>query len=512
MGTEERSMNLGVKWRRACIGRHAVMASLAMMLAACTVGPELRKPETVPVVAWSPDGTRALDAALPSPAVMQPFDGRRWWSVFGDPVLDALVADAIRQNLDLQTTALRIETARAQRDAAVGARYPNVEASTIAGRARQSENGIGKALAGGRGSSGGGASSSAPPTTTNLFQVGFDATWEIDLFGRTRRNIEAADADVRAAVAARQDAQVSLVAEVTRAYVQLRGSERQLDIAKADVATQTHLQQLVGSRNRAGLVATSDVDVQQAQVASAEAQVAPLEQAIAQARNQLALLLALPPGGLGDRLGAALPPRLPPQVPIGLPSELLRRRPDIRQREAEIEAATARVGVATASLFPSIRLGASGGLQATEAHNLFDWASRFLLGGVQLSLPIFEGGRLHAQVRISDLQSQQAVIAYRQAVLSAFSDVDNALIAYAAEQRRALQLQQQVVDAQHGRVLAEARYKSGLAAYIEVLDAERNAHQAEQALADSTVSASTDLVALFKALGGGWEDEAVAAR
>ena len=493
----------------------------AAALAGCTVGPELHRPDVKPPDAWSPAGARAFDDGLASRVTPRPVDGRQWWLVFGDPTLDRLIARAATENLDLQQTTLRIAQARAQRDGVAGQRYPNVEGSGIAGRSRMSENGIGKALAGGSsassggsGASGGaaGAQSSAPPSTFNLFQAGFDATWELDLFGKVRRSVQSADADVRAAEAARADALVSLSAEIARDYLSLRGTERQRDIALADLATATRMQGLVASRNRSGLAPSSDVAAQDAQVDAARAQLPSLEQSIGQSTNRLALLLSLPPGGVAEALRPGAEPKLPPDVPIGLPGDLLRRRPDIRQREAELDSATARIGVAKASLFPSIRLGLTGGLQSTETSSLFDWSSRFLLGGAQLSVPIFEGGRLQAQVRVADLQAQQAVLAYRQTVLSAFHDVDNALVAYAAEQRRLVSLQQQLDQARRSRALADARYRSGLAAYIDVLDAMRREHDAEQSLSQSTVTASTNLVALFKALGGGWDDTAVAVR
>jgi NodT family efflux transporter outer membrane factor (OMF) lipoprotein len=491
---------------------------LAAVCAACTVGPEPRRPDVAVPTGWSRAGEGAFDKDLPSRAVEGAFDGRRWWSVFNDPVLDRLVAAAAAQSLDLQQTALRIEAARAQRDAAAGAFYPNVEGSGLAGRSRMSENGISKALGGSSGSSGSssgsssGGASAKPPSTFDLFQAGFDATWELDLFGKTRRNVQAANADIRSAEDARRDALVSLTAEVARSYLSLRGSERQREIALADIATEERLLQLVTSRRKSGLAAESDTVTQQTQLDAARAELPPLVQAIGQSRNRLALLLALPPGGVDTLLGAPAEQRLPPEVPVGLPGDLLRRRPDIRQREADVEAATARIGVAKAALFPSIRLGAAGGLQSTEASDLFEWSSRFLFGGAQLSVPIFEGGRLQAQVRVADLQAQQAVLAYRQTVLSAFHDVDNALVAYAGEQRRGAALRGQLDDAQRSQRLAEERYRSGLAAYIDVLDAERQAHQAALGLAQSTASASVDLVALFKALGGGWADRDVATR
>jgi multidrug efflux system outer membrane protein len=497
--------------------QRCLAALLVAASAACTVGPEPRRPDVAAPDGWSPAAERAFDDGLPSRAVAGAYDGRRWWMGFGDPTLDRLVETAAAQNLDLQQTALRIAAARAQRDAAAGARLPNVEGSGLAGRSRMSENGIAKALSGGSSGStasngGGGASgsgaaaSSGPPSTFNLFQAGFDATWELDLFGKVRRNVQAAEADLRSAEEARRDARVSLMAEVARSYFSLRGSERQRDIAWADVATEERLLELVASRQRSGLVGEADTAAQQAQLASARAQLPPLEQAIAQSMNRIALLLALPPGGVGDWLSTATDLRLPPAVPIGLPGDLLRRRPDIRQREADLEAATARIGVAKAALFPSIRLGLAGGLQSTEAADLLSWSSRFLLGGAQLSIPVFEGGRLQAQVRVADVQAQEAVLAYRQTVLSAFHEVDNALIAYAGEQRRSVALQRQLDEARHSEGLAEARYRSGLAAYTEVLDAQRQSHQSDLSLAQSTVSASTNLVALFKALGGGWNE------
>jgi multidrug efflux system outer membrane protein len=243
-------------------------------------------------------------------------------------------------------------------------------------------------------------------------------------------------------------------------------------------------------------------------LSAARANIPQFDAVIAQSHNRLALLLAMPPGTVTDEVPPADLPALPPEIPVGLPGDLLRRRPDVRGREADLAAATARVGVAEASLFPSVTLGATAGLQSNATSTLFDWASRFVAGGADISVPIFTGGRLSGQVRIANLQQQEAVLNYRQTVLTAFHDVDNALIAYAADQQRARDVAQQLKDAWRSRELAEARYKSGLSAYVEVLDAERQAHQAEQDLAQVTETASTDLVAVFKALGGGWDSQA----
>lgn len=488
------------------------VAALSAACAACTVGPEMQRPEVVVPPAWSAEGERALDTGLPSRAVARPFDSKAWWAAFADPTLDRLVQAAAAQNLDLQTAVFRIAEARAQRDAAAGARYPTVAGSVVGARARLSENGGLQSLTGGGGSSSGssgssgGSSGSMPAPAVNLFQLGFDSTWELDLFGGTRRSIEAAEASLRSAEEARRDALVSLTAEIARNWFSLRGARQLRDVALADIETQEQLRRLFDSRNQSGLIPSSDVVTRQAAVNAARAQLPPAEQSIAQYASRIGVLLALPPGSFDELLGEPAVSRpLPPEVPVGLPGDLLRRRPDIRQREADLAAATAQVGVATANLFPSVTLGASLGLQSSKTSNLLQWSSRFLLGGAQVSIPIFEGGQLRAQVKIADLRAQEAVVAYRQTVLNAFHEVDNALVSYAAEQRRAASLKQQLDDARNGQRLADARFRSGLSPRIEVLDAERQAHQAEQSLDQSLTTASTNLVALYKSLGGGWE-------
>jgi NodT family efflux transporter outer membrane factor (OMF) lipoprotein len=459
---------------------------------------------------WSDAGERASDQALASRVTAASADADAWWRVFGDATLDQLVTVARQENLDVRQAALRIAESRAQRDVVAAGLYPNLSGTTDALRARTSPNGVTKALSGG--SSAGGGSGSMPPSTFNLFQIGFDSTWELDLFGKTRRSVEAADATVRSSEAAHADVLVSMTAEIARTYFALRGLQRRRDIAIQDIDTEERLGALVDSRNRSGLAPDSDVAAQKVQVAAARANLPQLDRGIAQNLNRLALLLARPPGAVSDTVQAAPLPPLPPAVPVGLPGDLLRRRPDVREREADLAAAVARVGVARASFFPTVTLGLTGGLQSTSTAQLFDWSSRFLFGGGQVSVPIFSGGKLRAQLKFADLKSQEAALAYRETVLGAFHDVDNALIAYAEDQRRAADIETQLAGAKRSRDLAEARFRSGLAAYITVLDAQRQALLAEQSLADATVAAATDLVALFKALGGGWEASAANSR
>jgi NodT family efflux transporter outer membrane factor (OMF) lipoprotein len=506
------------------VTKPAKLAALAAALitAGCTLGPEYHRPDLAVPPGWS---TAAADAARQS-ASSRPLDTPAsvdaWWTVFRDPILDKLIETAAIQNLDVQQATLRIAEARAERDVTAAGLFPKVNGSGIAGRARMSQNGISQALSGGQagaasgaaaaGGGAAGASQQPPPSTFNLFQAGFDATWELDLFGKVRRGIQAADADIRGAEAARNDSLLSLNAEIARTYFSLRAAQVQYDIALQDIATQEHLARLVESRRRSGLAASSDVAAQQVQVAAAHAGVPPTEQAIAQSLNRLALLLAQPPGAVTGVVGHSPLPALPSEVPIGLPGDLLRRRPDVREREASLQAATARIGVAKAQLFPSVTLGMTAGLQSTTTAKLLDWSSRFAIGGADLSVPIFSGGKLRAQVRVADLQAQEAVLAYREAVLAAFHDADNALLGFAADQRRELDVRRQFEGAERTRDLTLARYRSGLAAFIDVLNAEHQAHQAAIELADASMASSTGLVALFKALGGGWPSETVAMR
>jgi outer membrane protein, multidrug efflux system len=474
------------------------------LLMACKVGPNYRRPELDVPDHWSAGGQSAFESSIPSRAVGDAAAGDAWWRVFGDTTLNRLVESAARQNLDVAQSELRIAESRAQRDIAAAPLFPTVNGTGFAARTRLSANGIGTAFSA-NSSGAGSAAMSSMPSWLNFFQAGFDATWELDLFGRVRRSVEAADAQVRSAEAARVDALVSLSAEIARVYFNLLGYQRQMNIALQEIKTQERRQELVTSRNRSGLAPDSDVAAQRTQLSADRATIPQFEQGIAQSRNRLALLLALPPGAMAATGQSDLPP-LPPEVPVGLPGDLLRRRPDIRERESELAAATARVGVAEAALFPSVTLGAGAGFQSTASSTLFDWASRFLAGGGEVSLPIFSGGKLTGQVRVANLQQQEALLNYRQVVLNAFHEVDDALIAYAADQRRTDAVQQQLAGARRSRDLAAARYRDGLSAYIEVLDADRQAHQAEQDLAQAEVAAAADLIALFKALGGGWND------
>ena len=506
------------------IGVRCVLLAAAT-LTGCTVGPELQRPEVKPPGAWSPAATRAFDDGLASRVTAQPVDGRQWWLVFGDPTLDRLIERAAAENLDLQQTTLRIAQARAQRDGVAGQRYPNVEGSGIAGRSRMSENGIGKALAGGGSSSGSGsaaggtsggaaaAQSAAPPSTFNLFQAGFDATWELDLFGKVRRSIESADADVRAAEAARADALVSLAAEIARDYLNLRGSERQREIALADLATASRLQALVASRNRSGLAPSSDVAAQDAQVDAARAQLPSLEQSIAQSTNRLALAA----------VDAARRRRRRPRPRFGRSS----CHPTFRSAWPATCCADART---SASARPSSR----------RRRRASAWPGHRSFPASDSASPAACSRPRHRACSTGRRGSCSAARSFRCRSSKGAGSRPRCASPICRPSRRRSPIGRRCCppsttsttrwsptppssagsppcsssSTRPGAVatLADARYRSGLAAYIDVLDATRREHDAEQALSQSTVTASTNLVALFKALGGGWDDTAVAAR
>ncbi len=321
-----------------------------------------------------------------------------------------------------------------------------------------------------------------------------------------RRSIEAADASIDSSAEARRNTLLSTLAEVARDYMQLRGVQRQIDIANENVKVQQESVQLTRERAAGGLGSDLDVANATAQLGSTAAQLPQLRQQEAQLVNAISLLLGLQPNALRAELDAPRPvPPVPPRVPVGVPSELARRRPDIRQAEAQLHAATADVGVAVADFYPRVTLSASLGIQALQPKNLFTWDARQYGLGPTVSLPIFQGGQLRSTLQLRKEQQQEAAVNYERTVLNAWHEVDNALTAYNAEQQRRDELVQAVAQNRRALGLAQLRYRQGLIDFLTVLDAQRSLLQTEQQLADSTTTVSNNLVALYKALGGGWE-------
>jgi multidrug efflux system outer membrane protein len=477
-----------------------VLALVCGPLAACTVGPNFSHPTPDAPAAWS--STTASGQA--SQVTSAPANAGAWWTSFKDPELSSLIARAAAANLDAREAVLRITEARAQRDISAASRWPSLNANASYQTNRLSES----TPTGGLFSQIGkfpGLAGVSIPNPYDQYQLGFDASWEIDLFGRVRRSVEAADADTAASVEDSRAVQISMLGDVGRAYVDLRGAQLKRQVTQQNIAAEQELLSLAGQRRRAGLASEVDVSSAAAQALSSQAQLPALDRQITQDINQLSKLLALPPGALRAELDTpqAIPP-VPPLVPIGLPADLARRRPDIREAEARLHGATARVGVAVADLYPRLTLNAQGGYQAERPAQLLDWASRFLIAGPQLQVPVFDAGRRRASIRLADVREQEAALDYRRTVLSALDDVDNALAAYAADQSRQALLEQTVGRNRDALDLARQRYAAGVASYITVLDAERAMQQNQLSLADSEAAVSTDLVALYKALGGGW--------
>jgi NodT family efflux transporter outer membrane factor (OMF) lipoprotein len=449
-------------------------------------------------VAWgetTPAQFRSQAAgASAEPAVQQ------WWSSFQDAELNSLIERALRANLDLKVAGSRLLEARAARGVARSGLLPSVETSDSQQRVRGGlTQGVFRPNAGTQ-------SSLLAPFETSVLQQGFDASWEIDLFGGKRHALAAATANAAAMEEARRDTLVSLLAEVARNYGELRGTQKRLEIAGQNIRLQADSLDLARARAEAGLGTELDVERQTSQLAATQATVPALESARQLTIHRLAVLLGEEPGSLEDELSEvrALPAN-PPVVPVGLSSELLKRRPDVRRADREVTAASERVGVARSDFFPKFSLTGSAGRQGTSYSGLTLGAGNFFAAGPQIRLPIFTGGRLKANLEAERQRLDQAQLAYRSAVLRSLEETENALTAYGREQDRRERLQTAVRASKDATQMATELYAHGLADFLSVLDAQRQQLSTEDDLAQSDTAVMTNLVALYKALGGGWE-------
>jgi NodT family efflux transporter outer membrane factor (OMF) lipoprotein len=476
----------------------AAMGSSALV-AGCMVGPDFARPDpNLPEVSLLGDNGQALPGArLPAPT------DPTWWNVFRDPVLTDLEQRVAAANLDVRTATLRLAESRFQRGVVAAAEFPSINGDAKYTREQFSQNGIVSLLSGLLGPSAGGGFSPGP---INEYNAGFDASWELDLWGKVRRQVESADAQVDQAADQRRDALVSSLAELARDYMQLRGVQIQIKIANDNLKVGRDVLELAQERQQRGLQNGLDVENAAAQVESIRAQIPQLQQEESQYINALSLLLDQPPGALRNELGSRGIVRTgPPRIPLGIPSELARRRPDVRAAEDQLHAATATIGVAVGDFYPSVQLNGTVGFDSLDIKNLFKASSLQYMVGPSVSLPIFAGGRLRSTLELRETQQQEAAITYRKTVLQAWHDVVNALVAHRLEQSRRARLRSQTEHSRAALGLARDRYNEGLVDFLTVLDAERSLLQAEQQYATSTTNVSLDLVQLFKALGGGWE-------
>lgn len=474
---------------------------LALGLAGCAVGPDYQAPK--PAV---PGGYNTLDsqeASKPQNAAIN----SRWWRSFNDPQLDSLIERAIAGNLSLQQTVLRIAGAREQLTQAQGSLFPTLGGSAKVTRQQLGLEGLLKSN-GATDQLDSNVASQLNGLTqpVNLYQGSFDASWELDLWGKVRRQVEAANAQQQAAIEQRNDALVSLEAEVARAWLQLRGAQSTIQTLQQQIEVAQQITELTQSQQRNGLAPLTDVENARAQLSTLQAQLPQYQSQARQAMNGLAVLLGKTPGALDAELSTpkALPP-LPQFVPVGIPSTLARRRPDIRQAEATLHAQTADIGVSVAQLFPSLSLTGQLGVRNTDVSYLDNWSSHFYSYGPSLSIPIFQGGQLVSSVKLARAQQASAALEYRQTVLTALQDVENALVSYRADQQRVTALDETTGALQRAFDLASDSYRQGLSTFLEVLDAQRQLAQAEEQATQARMQSALDLVALYKALGGGWE-------
>jgi NodT family efflux transporter outer membrane factor (OMF) lipoprotein len=463
----------------------------AVALAGCTVGPDFVKP-----------GSDLQDAILlprEEHASTVPTSGDeiscQWWLMFNDETLADLQLRAQAENLNVQIAAERIEQSRAQLGIASSQLLPDVGALASYSREALSENGKFAALG-------------APVSASDFWQLGFDARWELDLWGHARRAREGAAAALEATVYERDVILVALSAEVARTYLQLRGTQAQLDIARQNVTTAERIVLLVESRERNGVATRFESASAYAQLAAVKAMIPGLIQSRDAAMNALALLMGEEPRAPDAQLQEAMPlPSLPESVPVGVSSELAHRRPDIQSAEARLHAATAAIGVAKADFYPRLELRGRIGVEAFETGGLDSWDSRFFSAGPTVYLPIFQGGRLKQRLALNEARQRSAALAYRQTVLQAWHEVDNSFDAWAAQQRRHVELlvsNEQSTQAMHA---AERGYQEGATDYLAVLAAQRNLLASQSSLNESATSATLSLVNLYKSLGGGWHQD-----
>jgi outer membrane protein, multidrug efflux system len=527
------------------IGSRFVLS--ALVLSGCEVGPDYQAPKITVAPSFGEAATTQPDHSVNGNRV----DAVRWWRGFNDPELNSLIDRATVNNLDLRIAESRLRQARAQRGVVGSALWPEINADGGYQHARGSKNvvipvsaftsGSGGAspaissanptatpalVTSGGGGSGGTAavSSSAPPggpqspfgnggfpgVTTDLYQAGFDASWEVDVFGGQRRADEAADADTAAAMEDRRDVRVSLLAEVARDYIQLRAAQFEAQIARQNLHDQQDTLELTRSRYKAGFSTQLDVARQAAQVASTAATLPMLEASVRQMIHALGVLLGQDPDSLSAELSASAPiPPVPPEVPVGVPADLVRRRPDIRRAERQLAAASARIGVATSDFYPKFSITGSFGLDSSRVHQLFDWNSHYFALSPGVSWPIFDAGRIRNNVEVQKELTRQAATSYQSAVLNALREVEDAMASYRTEQLRHRALADAVDASKEAADLARQQYDQGVIDFLQVLDAQRVLLEAQNVLAESDSSISLDLVSLYKALGGGWDAQPV---
>jgi NodT family efflux transporter outer membrane factor (OMF) lipoprotein len=485
---------------RRVIPRLLALLAAVSFVAGCAVGPNYRTPQVPTPGGYAESTTAPATAAAVATSGAPAVDLAEWWHALNDPELDSLIERAIAGNPDLIMALDRLQAARTFEAAIVGSVLPEAEAAAGAGR------GTGTNLARGRAPQ----PQISAANTNGLEHVnivaGFDAVWELDVFGKYRRGMEAARADTGAMRAARNGVLVSVIADVARAYVDLRGLQVRASVIRATIDALRESQRIVGIRYERGITNELDVTLATRELATLEAQAAPIEAQVRAAEYTIAVLLGVYPEDMVKELsGTALVPSVPAAVAAGLPVELLRRRPDIQQAERELAGANARIGMATASLFPSLFVSGSLGFQRQQAPGLPTIGQHIWSLGAGAAWPLLDFGQLDAQVEIADLSTRALLVNYRKTIQEAVREVDTNIGRYAAEQVSLGKLETALLASQRAVTLANERYERGLTDFLNVVDAERQEYDIEEQYTGTQVAAAEAFVELYRSLGGGWE-------
>lgn len=464
------------------------LSALVVALSACQVGHDFQAPKATAQVDWLPtQGEQGASQPQATPIK------ERWWEVFNDPLLSSLIDRATSANLDLKIATTRLEQSRSARQVVAGDQLPSVSAGVGYQRARNSGEGLSD------------PSGNNGKSAFNLWDGGLDAFWEIDLWGRVKREVEAADATVAVADNDRRGVLLSLQAETARDYLQLRGVQDTLAVTRDNLEVSRNSLELSKVRLASGVATHLDVAEASAQVATVEARLPLLEQRQTQLINALSLLLAQQPRTLQAELSRPVQRApLPAAIPVGLPSELAQRRPDIRQAEARMHVAAASVGVAEGDFYPRIVLSGNVGFQSLQLADFGSWGSRTFGIGPQLSLPIFKGGRLRGMLHLREAQEQEAALNYQKTVLRAWQEIDDSMSLYNASQLQQRKLEDAVQQNQIALSTAKEQYKAGAVDFVNVLTVQRALLASQEQFVDSSTAQTLALVGLYKSLGGGW--------
>lgn len=474
--------------------RVVLLLAAASLTGGCTVGPDYVKPEIATPAGFTGtgEGVEGLTSRPEAQAADEPLLAT-WWHAFNDPALTSLIERARTSNLDLRIAESRVREARALRGVVASESRPTVDAGAAYSRSRTSEN-----SPGGFGQN----------RDSDLFQLGFDAGWELDVFGRVRRAVEAAEADIDAAEETRRDVLVTLLSEVARNYAELRSAQARISIAEESVRVERDLLALSTTRFEAGLTSELDVAQSRAQLMLRRAQIPPLQAEASRIIYRLSVLLGQPPAALVEELSPASPlPAPPATLSLGVPSDLLRRRPDVRQAERQLAAATARIGVAEGDLFPRFSITGALGLEAENFGDLGNGGSGYWSIRPAVRWPILAGGRIRSNIRVQNERQEQALTNYEASVLLALEDTESALVGLVRSQEQQRALEESVVSNRRAVELATQLYRSGLADFLRVLESQRSLYEAEDALAQSKLGVVGGVIAVYKALGGGWGAE-----